>query len=308
MNKLFIHTMNSLFGSLYYIKKALTRVRRGVSSRSIMPFDKKIQSKPADHRKQIISVRNKLHSGRKSGGFNTKKLPDKNATRSKKLVQAVYRKRKTDPKCSLDQDPNYTSGIVHFSYLAKSIDQTRLDGVLNWYCSHIGEQHVPRINTPKAFRFRFADIEDAMRREARLQPSLVISPHARRLFKHQQYDFICARGGRAQYKTAFLNLCEITYSNVTQTFSWIKRIYKFQDIIPDPMDFSISYLHEMEDWACEKFQTHNWWEHVTPINVSFRSKTLRFNRVMRKWARINHIEQELVNKIIKGVNECVSMK
>lgn len=275
-----------------------------------MAFEGKPKRTRPDPRKQIVNVKSRLHSGRpKAGGFKIEKPRDViNSTRAKKLLTTIYKSQKT--KRNYEKDPNYHKGINIFALLSRELsDNTRLDKVLDWYCANYKDEHTPLILDVHHFRNKFFRLEDAMKRHAQRNPVLVISAAARRLFKHMGYHRITTeKGPYSLYKTAFLNLCEICHANVTDTFDWVHDEYHFENELPDSIDFCITYLNEMQDWVCDKYQTDEWWKHINPIDIAFRSKTKRFANAMRKWGKAVHIEQELIDEIIKGVNECVSMK
>jgi hypothetical protein len=72
-----------------------------------------------------------------------------------------------------------------FELLAKFIpDPARIDRVLDWYCSHIGEQYVPVAYNAEEFRRKFIPIEDAARRAgATTDDGPQLSPAELRIFE-----------------------------------------------------------------------------------------------------------------------------
>jgi hypothetical protein len=98
------------------------------------------------------------------------------------LKKALLTKEK-ERKLILRQRPKPQGWIVHFKKLNERIETTRISQTLEWYCRHLGEEHLPRCYSGTTFCQRYESIEAAMRRgggpEADRQ--IIISDRARQI-------------------------------------------------------------------------------------------------------------------------------
>lgn len=69
-----------------------------------------------------------------------------------------------------------------FAILGREISEDRIQKVLTWYCTRIGQAYVPLAYSAKTFRQKFLQIESCMAIDLVKNPEVVISLEAEKLF------------------------------------------------------------------------------------------------------------------------------
>lgn len=139
--------------------------------------------------------------------------------RADKLLQAIVGRKFRI--ASVDKWPQY------FAQLRAVVPARRIDRALDWLCRHLGQDGVPSITSAKWFRYRFVDIEAAMRRArngpvAELADTIQLSPQIKRLAAELREELRWP----ADEAKFVPYVAQLSYDNYDAFLDWLSRYGK----------------------------------------------------------------------------------